>query len=88
MYSSNGVPIDSQVSPLVPIVPLESMNDRNPLVLNPIHWENILSLLNEMHFTNGVPMDSQVTPLVGTNRTIGTNGRPESHRTQPDFLGK
>ena len=52
------------VTPLVPIVPLVPMDERNPTVLNLIHAKNILSALNEMHFTNGVPVECQVTPLV------------------------
>ena len=56
MHFTNRVPVECQVTPLVPIVPLVPMDDRNPTVLNPIRSENILRLLNEMHFTNGVPV--------------------------------
>ena len=48
---TNGVPMECQVTPLVP------MDDQNPIVLNPIHWENRLSPRNEMHLTNGVPIE-------------------------------
>ena len=65
MYFTNGVSIDCQVSPLVPIIPLVPMDDQNPPVLQSylIHLENILSPLNEMHFTNGVLTDRQASPL-------------------------
>ena len=58
MHFTNGVPMECQVTPLVP------MDERNPTVLNLIRSENSLSPLNEMYFTNGVPMEYQVTPLV------------------------
>ena len=64
MHFTNGVQMNCQVTPLVPIVPLVLMDDRNPTLLNLIRSENILSPLNEMHFTNGVQMNCQVTPLV------------------------
>ena len=57
------------------------MDDWNPTVPHPIHSENRV----EFHqwCTNGIPSNP-----IGTDRTIGTNGRPESHRTQADLLGK
>ena len=64
MHFTNGVPMECQVTLLVPIVPLVPMDERNPTVLNLIRSENSLSPLNEMHFTNGVPMECQVTLLV------------------------
>ena len=56
MHFTNGVPMECQVTPLVPIVPLVLMDDRNPPALKLIRSENILSTLSEMHFINGVPM--------------------------------
>ena len=64
MHFTNGIPIDCLVSPLVPIVPLVPMDDRNPPYSYLIHCENMLSPLNEMHFTNGMPIDCLVSPLV------------------------
>ena len=83
MHFSGGIPIDYLVSPLVAI----GTNDRHwyqwtggiPPYSYLIHSENILSPLNDMHFTNGIPIERLV---IGTNRTIGTNGRPESPRTR------
>ena len=57
MHFINGVPMEYQVTPLVPIVPFVPMDERNRTVLNLIHKENSLILLKEMHFTNGVPME-------------------------------
>ena len=73
--------MDCQVTPLVPIVPFVQMDDRNPIVLNLIRSENILSALNEMHFTNGVPVDWPITPLVRMDNRNPT-------QPQPDPLGK
>ena len=64
MHSTNGVPMECQVTPLVPIIPLLQMDDRNSAVLKPIRCENSLSPLNEMHFINGVPTECHVTLLV------------------------
>ena len=64
MHFTNGVPMECQVTQLVPIVPLIQMDERNRTVLNLIHQENIPSALNEMRFTNVVAMECQVTPLV------------------------
>ena len=63
MHFTNGVP-EFQVTPLVLILPLAPMDDRNPTVLNPFRSENSLCAPIKMHFTNGAPMESQVTPLV------------------------
>ena len=64
MQLTNGVPMECQVTLLVPIVPLVPMDERNPAVLQLNCSENSLSPLNEMEFTNGVPMECQVTLLV------------------------
>ena len=44
MQFTNGVPMECQVTLLVPLVP---MDDRNPTVLKPNRSENGLSRLNE-----------------------------------------
>ena len=63
MQFTNGVPMECQVTLLVPIVPLVPMDERNPAVLQPNCSENSISPLNEMQFTNGVPMECQSIPL-------------------------
>ena len=57
MHFTNGVPMECQVTLLVPIVPLVPMDQRNPTVLEPNRSENSPSPLNAMQFTNGVPME-------------------------------
>ena len=64
MQFTNGVPMECQVSLLVPLVPLVPMDERNPTVLILNRSEYSLSPLNEMQFTNGVPMECQFTLLV------------------------
>ena len=44
-----------------------------------IHCENILSPLNEMHFSNGIPIDCLVSPLVPIVPS-------ECHRTPTSFI--
>ena len=67
MQLTNGVPMECQITLLLPI---ERMDDRNPTVLKPKRSENSPSPLNEMQLTNGVPMEYQVTLLLPIERLV------------------
>ena len=81
---TNGVPMECQVTLLVPIVPLVPMDERNPAILKQNHTENSLSPLNDMQFTNGVPMECKVILLVPIVPLVPMDELTESNCTQTE----